>query len=119
MIYKCIFYYLGIGLIINPLTSYLYVNTLGNIAGLRVLGESGLIKNTKTHKLLAENATEIKFINNLSDAGVLPILLLYRPLTSLSIVYSVHYNIKTTFNFIHYVLYDKSRVENGEFDRTI
>ena len=113
MILKCIGIYIGISIIINPLTSSFYIISIGSSMGLQLLDEIGNIRNEKTQKLLNDNATSIKFIRNLSEALVFP-WLCFHPL---SLPYSCYYAITSTFNAINYLLYDKTRIEMGEFDK--
>ncbi len=112
-ILKCIGIYICISIIINPLTSSFYIMSIGNSMGLQLLDERGYIKNKKTQKLLNDNATSIKFIRDLRDASVFYWLFLH----PLSTPYSCYYTITSTFNAINYLLYDKTRVEMGEFDK--
>ena len=112
MIFKSICIYFGVSIIINPLTSSFYVIKIGSSIGLELLNEIGHIRNKKTQKLLNRNATNIKFIQDLSNAGAFP----WRCFHPLSMPYSFWYVITSTFNGINYIFYYKTRVENGEFD---
>ena len=109
----CIGGYIGVSIFINPLTSSFYVQSIGDSMGLKVLGESGIIINKKTKKDINVYATNIPpFINNLAWAGSFPWLCLH----PLALPYSVCFITISNFNAIKYLLYHKTRVENGEFD---
>ncbi len=112
IVIECIAIYIGISTIINPLTTSLYVTKIGNSMGLELLDEIGNIRNKKTQKILNHNAKNIKFIQNLSNAGSFP-WFCFHPL---SMPYSFCYATTSTFNGINYLLYNKTIVENGEFD---
>lgn len=110
---------IGIGLciIVNPLTTSIYVNKLGRMMNLELMGENGRIRNKKTQKMLSDDAEQFKFIRDLSGAGVLPWLCVYPvPFPPLATAFSIYYGGKATYNGINYLLFDKSRVESGEFD---
>ncbi len=112
IVIKCIVSYIGVSIVINPFTTSLYVVKIGKSMGLEVLDEVGNIRNTKTQKNLNYDAKNIKFIQNLSDAGAFP-WFCFHPL---SLPYSFYYAITSSFNGINYFLYNKTSVENGEFD---
>lgn len=116
-IIKAIFISIITCIIVNPLTSSLYVNTLGNNMGLELLGECSFIRNKKTQKMLSRNAEQFEFMKDLSEAGVLPWFLVYPlPFPPILTLYSFYYAVKSTYNGIIYLLFYKSRVETGEFD---
>lgn len=105
---------IGIGIcsVVNPLTVSFYVCEIGSRMGLDLLNELGHIRNRKTQKYLSREAQSINFVVDLAHAGRLP-WHVFHPLGAL---YSGYFAIKSTYNAINYLLFYKSRVENGEFD---
>jgi hypothetical protein len=109
---KYFVFFIGINIFINPLTSSFYVIGIGRTMGLELLNEIGHIRNSKTNKLLNNNATNINFIYNLTTAAVFP-WYFFHPL---AIPYSLYFYITSTFNAINYYFYHKTSVQMGQFD---
>lgn len=106
--------FIGVNMVVNPLTISFYVMSLGKCMGVEVENELGHVRNIKTDKLLNlyEAKKSIPFISDLSCAGFFP-WLCFNPF---ALPLSCYYATTSTFNACNYMMYYKMRVENGEFD---
>lgn len=100
---------------INPLTASMYVDKLAERSGLYVLGESGMVKNMKTSKILNnEGYTNIPFVRDVSTSGMFPWLLIGGPFL---VPYSLYFMIKSTADYRIYNIHHKHDVERGIYDK--
>lgn len=103
-------------LVVNPITTALYVDTLGRMSGLHALGESGSVKNMKTSKsLIGEAHKQISFVRDVGESGLLIWAFIF--FGPFSIPYSLCFIIKSTFDCATYNIYHRHKVEQGIYDR--